>query len=133
MSPPFIRMRNPVDIWPAVTRRGLEDAYCEGTDTLLADRNIDAVVVVLMLTGSGDDTEYAFLVDLARRYPHKPLFVTFTGDRERMEAARDFLEPRGVPTFPLIEQPFEVLDILCACRRSMERAPSGSASGGTPP
>ncbi len=37
-----------------------------------------------------------------------------------MEAAKEFLEPRGVPTFPLIEDPFEILDILCRCRKALE-------------
>jgi acyl-CoA synthetase (NDP forming) len=61
-----------------------------------------------------------FLVDLARRHPGKPHLVGFTGQREHMEAAKAYLEPRGVPTFPLIEDPFEVLDILVRCRRSLE-------------
>ena len=38
-----------------------------------------------------------------------------------MEAAKAFLEPKGVPTYPLIEEPFEVLSILYRCRRNMER------------
>jgi len=38
-----------------------------------------------------------------------------------MDAAKAYLEPRGVPTFPLIEQPFEVLSILARCRAAMQR------------
>ena len=38
-----------------------------------------------------------------------------------MDAAKAFLEPRGVPTFPLIEEPFEVLSILSRCRKAMQR------------
>jgi len=121
LSPPFIRMRNPVDIWPAVTVHGVEPAYREGSDTLLADENIDAAVVVLMLTEQTGVPPLDFLVELKAGYPDKPLYVTFTGDRQLMDTARDYLEPRGVPTFPLIEDPFEVLDILYACRRAQER------------
>jgi hypothetical protein len=36
-----------------------------------------------------------------------------------MQAAKDCLEPRGVPTFKFIEEPFEILDILAQCRRLM--------------
>jgi hypothetical protein len=38
-----------------------------------------------------------------------------------MEQARSELEPKGVPTFSLIEEPFEVLSILARCRLAMER------------
>jgi hypothetical protein len=38
-----------------------------------------------------------------------------------MDAAKAFLEPKGVPTFPMIEEPFEVLSILSQCRRYMDR------------
>jgi hypothetical protein len=38
-----------------------------------------------------------------------------------MDSAKAFLEPKGVPTYPLIEEPFEVLSILYRCRQLMER------------
>jgi hypothetical protein len=38
-----------------------------------------------------------------------------------MEAGKAFLEPQGVPTFPLIEEPFDILSILAQCRKAMER------------
>ena len=62
-----------------------------------------------------------FVVDLARRYPEKPIYATFSAEKKHMEAAKAFLEPRGVPTFPMIEEPFEVLSVLTQCRRYMDR------------
>jgi histidine ammonia-lyase len=41
--------------------------------------------------------------------------------KKHMDAAKAFLEPKGVPTFPMIEEPFEVLSILSQCRRYMDR------------
>jgi len=38
-----------------------------------------------------------------------------------MEQSKAFLEPRGVPTFPLIEEPFQILSILAQARKAMER------------
>ncbi len=121
ISPPYIRMRNPVDIWPAATATGVEFAYREGTEAVLKDKNIDAVVMILMLTEETGVPSMDFIVELARRYPAKPLYVTFSGQREQMDKAKAYLEPRGVPTFPLIEQPFEVLSILARCRQALER------------
>jgi len=121
ISPPFIRMRNPVDIWPAATSSGVEFGFREGAEAVLKDPNIDAVVPVLMLTDETGVPPLDFLVELAGRYSEKPLYVTFSGQKKHLEAAKAFLEPRGVPCFQLIEEPFEVLDILVKCRRAMER------------
>jgi len=121
ISPPYIRMRNPVDIWPAATATGVEYAYREGTEAVLKDDNIDAAVMILMITEETGVPSLEFIVELAERYPAKPLYVTFSGQKKHMDAAKAYLEPRGVPTFPLIEQPFEVLSILARCRDAMQR------------
>ena len=120
ISPPYIRMRNPVDIWPAATVTGVELAYREGTAAVLEDVNIDAVVMILMLTEETGAPPLDFIVELARSHPEKPLYVTFTGQKQPMDAAKSFLETRGVPTFPQIEEPFEVLSILARCRQAMQ-------------
>jgi len=121
ISPPYIRMRNPVDIWPSAYLQGVEGAYREGTEAVLKDPNIDAVVPIMLITDDTGVPSLDFLVELARKYPEKPIYVTFSGEKKHMEAAKAFLEPKGVPTFPLIEEPFEVLSILARCRQAMER------------
>jgi len=121
ISPPIVRMRNPVDIWFSAGIHGVEFAYPEGTEAALKDPNIDAVVPILLLTDDTGVPPLDFMVDLAKKYPGKPIYVTFTGEKKHMDAGKAFLEPRGVPTFPLIEEPFEVLSLLARCRRFMER------------
>jgi len=121
ISPPFIRMRNPVDIWPCATVRGVEYGYREGMEAVLKDPNVDAVVPILMLTDETGVPPLDFLVELADRYPEKPIYITFSGQKKHMEASKNFLEPRGVPTFPLIEEPFEVLNILAQCRAAIKQ------------
>jgi acyl-CoA synthetase (NDP forming) len=121
ISPPIVRMRNPVDIWFSAGIHGVEFAYREGTEAALKDPNIDAVVPILLLTDETGVPPLGFLVDLAKKYPEKPIYVTFTGEKKHMDAGKAFLEPRGVPTYPLIEEPFEVLSLLARCRRFMER------------
>lgn len=119
ISPSIIRMRNPVDIWFAAGLHGVEFAYREGTEAALKDANIDAVVPILLLTDDTGVPSFDFIVELAQKYPEKPIYVTFTGEKKHMDAAKAFLEPRGVPTFQLIEEPFEVLSILTRCRKAM--------------
>lgn len=121
MSPSYITVRNPVDIWPAAYQHGIEYAYREAMEAVLKDPNIDAVVPVLMLTEGTGVPPLDFIVELAGRHADKPIYITFTGDKGCMEAAKAFLEPRGVPTFMLIEEPFEVLSILSRCQLAMKR------------
>jgi acyl-CoA synthetase (NDP forming) len=121
ISPPFIRMRNPVDIWASASVHGVEFGYREGMEAVLKDPNIDAVVPILMLTEDTGIPSYDFILDMKNRYPDKPLIVTFSADKKYMEECKNYLEPLGVPTFPEIEQPFEVLSILYRCARAMNR------------
>lgn len=116
ISPPFIRMRNPVDIWAAASTRGVEFGYREGMEAVLKDPNIDAIVPILMLTKESGIPSYDFIVELAQKYPEKPIFVSFSGDKQYVDECKEYLEPRGVPTFPEIEQPFEVLSMLVRCQ-----------------
>ena len=119
ISPPLIRMRNPVDIWASASTRGIEFAYREGMRALLEDPNIDAVVPVLLLTGDTGIPSYDFVVELAAAFPEKPILVSFSGEQRYVDECRAYLEPRGIPTFLEIEEPFEALDMLVRCRRSM--------------
>jgi len=123
ISPPFIRMRNPVDIWASVSAKGIEFGYGEGMKIVLQDPNIDAVVPILMLTKDTGVPSFDFIRDLASQFPDKLILVTFSGEKRYMEECKAFLEPLGVPTFPEIEQPFEVLSILERCRKVMDRDP----------
>ncbi len=121
ISPPFISLANPVDIFPSATVHGMEFAYREAIEAVIADGGVDAVVTVLILAEELGIPNLDFLVEAAARHPAKPILASFSGDRAANEAAKAFLEPRGIATFPLIEDPFKALDILIACRRAMQR------------
>lgn len=118
-APPFIRMRNPVDIFGSVGLVGYETAYGDALEAVLADRNIDAAVVIMMLTTETGVPALDFLTEAAGRHPEKPVYVTFMGQHEHNVAAKDWLEPRGVPCYMDVETPFEVLSILARCREAM--------------
>ncbi len=121
ISPSFLRMRNPVDIWGAATVKGIEYAYREGMEAVLEDPNVDTVVPVLMLTEEVGIPSFNFLFELSRKYPQKPILVTFSGEKRFMDECKQAIEPQGVPTFFEIEQPFEVLSILARCRAVLDR------------
>ncbi|MEE9366104.1 MAG: acetate--CoA ligase family protein, partial [Dehalococcoidales bacterium] len=87
ISPDFVRMRNPVDIWPSVFEHSVEFSYREAIEALMQDKNIDAVVPVLMLAENVGIPPLDFLVKLANKYPEKQLYVTFSAERKHMETA----------------------------------------------
>ncbi len=122
IGPDWLRMRNPVDIWGPAMVHGIEKSHRDAIEAVMDDPNIDACVVVLVVVDEFGQISLDFLVEMAQKYPDKPLYVTFTGIKERMEEAKAYLEPRGVPTYPFIEQPFEVLSILNRARMNMERS-----------
>ena len=119
ISPPFINITNPVDVFPSATVNGMEFAWRESMDALLKDKNVDAVVAILILTKELEEMDLGFIVEQKNRFPEKPIYISFSGDENSNAAAKAFLEPRGVPTFPRIEDPFKVLDIMTQCRESL--------------
>ena len=126
ISPPFIRMRNPVDISGSVTTKGFEFGYREGMEAVLKDPNIDAVVSILRFSEGEKIPSFDFIYDLVKKYPEKPVIISFSGEKKYMECCKEFLEPLGVATFQEIEQPFEVLSILARCRYAMSRPPGAA-------
>ncbi len=121
ISPALIRMRNPVDIWPSCGVHGVEFGYREGMEAVLKDPNIDTVVPIIMLTQDIGVPSPDFLYDLSRKYPEKPVLVAFSAAKECMDLYKQSLEPRGVPTYADIEQPFRTLSILARCRAMLNR------------
>ena len=121
VSPPFINITNPVDVFPSATVHGMEFAWREAMLAVLKDPNVDAVVSILILADELGPMKLDFIVELARQFPEKPIYISFSGDEVSNAAAKAFLEPRGVPTFPRIEDPFKVLDILTRARAAMNR------------
>jgi acyl-CoA synthetase (NDP forming) len=75
----------------------------------------------MILTPELEPDSYEFIVELAKNNPRKPVYVSFSGDTACDAAAKAYLEPRGVPTFPSIEDPFKALDILVRSRRALKR------------
>jgi acetate---CoA ligase (ADP-forming) len=127
LAPSFIRMRNPVDIYGSVGMYGYERAYGEALDAVLGDRNVDAAVVIMMLTTETGVPRFDFLVDVAKKHADKPVYVTFMGAHEHDVAAKAYLEPRGIPCFMEVEEPFEVLAVLARCRATLVERPGRAA------
>ena len=99
----------------------MEYAYRESMEAVFKDPNVDAVVSIMILTKELGMPSLEFIPELAAKYPKKPVYISFSGDHACNEEAKAFLEPRGVPTFPLIEDAFKALDILVRAGQALKR------------
>lgn len=117
MSPDWIKMGNPVDIWAPVQLHGLEKAYSDGIEAVLEDGKIDSVISIVMLTEEYSSVNLEFIPLASQKHPDKPLMVSVTGDKHFFDKAKAFLENRSIPVYPPVEDACEALAIMYQCSR----------------
>lgn len=120
LSPPWMPIRNPLDIWPAVMKHGMEKVYAAALEATLKDRNVDGVLCIAV---APEIPEMAFvdatgvIHDMARRFPGKPVVAWLYGpnQHDRQKA----LEERGcVVAFPTVERAGRALTALYRYHRN---------------
>lgn len=121
ISPQWMKMSNPVDIWATIQIQGLERGYQLGMEAALADNNVDAVISVLLLTKEGGRTSLDFIPELHRRVPTKPLLIAISGDRESFDRAKTFLENRSIPVYLPVDEACETLATMYRSAQLMKR------------
>ena len=121
ITPSWLRVSNPVDIWAATQIHGGEEGYRLGMEAALGDENVDAVISVLMLTRDGGQTGLDFVPELHKQFPTKPLLIAVSGDRESFDRAKTFLENRSVPVYLPVDGACEALATMHRCAQFMKR------------
>ena len=121
ITPAWMKISNPVDIWAAVQVQSFEKGYSSGMEATLDDENVDAVISVLLLTKEGGRVDLGFIPELHRRYPAKPILVAITGDRESFDWAKPYLEENGIPVYLPVDGACEVLAAMYRCTEFMKR------------
>jgi acetyltransferase len=98
--PIFKFMSNPVDLLIEASSEDFELAV----KTCLKDKEVDGVLVIYTPTYATNPVEIAeAVVTAAKDYPYKPVFTTWMGEDQVLEA-REFLSNKGIPTFVSTEQ-----------------------------
>jgi acyl-CoA synthetase (NDP forming) len=121
ISASWVALSNPVDMSPIAATLGPGRGYREVIELLLRDDGVDAVVAIPLAPTHMPMEEYSFFPELSSQYPHKPLYVSFTGDKHSIDQARAFLESRSIPVFIPLEDALETLRVLGRCREAMSR------------
>ncbi len=106
LYPSWMRISNPVDVWPAVEKSGMEKVYGEGLETILKDQSVSVVFLHIFTSSRFKKLTMEYLKRLSKSYT-KPLFIWLTGEREDvysyMKNARDV----GLPIFLEIKDAVE--------------------------
>jgi acyl-CoA synthetase (NDP forming) len=110
ISPPWLKISNPIDIWPAMMfSPKMIPPLVEGLNTLLSDWQLGAVVFI----GAAFDEKWAvsltqFLTDLANQHPDKALVCCLYGPYGD-EAIKKLQEAGRVVAYPTPERAIRAL------------------------
>jgi acetyltransferase len=112
-------VRSPVDVWVAIEASGFEKTYQIITRAALADRGVDAVIVIM---GANDwlngQSVTGLFRDIKREFPAKPLLaVSMLGDREIYQQMRQDFQDIGIPCYTRDENAIAALAALYRYRQ----------------
>ena len=98
ISPEWMPLSNPVDLWPAVERNGARKAFGTAMRAVCSDPGVDGVLLHAFTGGFALNPDMSEIVRISKS-SGKPLFCWLLGERE---SSRDFQErsqDMGVPVF----------------------------------
>jgi len=121
ISPNWIKIDNPIDIWAPVQVQGLQEAYRIGIESALDDENVDAVISIILLTEEDRHVNLEFIPETCKQHRDKPLLVSVTGDKNMFDKAKAFLENHSVPVYLPVEDACQALAIMHRCAKAMSR------------
>ena len=124
LSPEWMPLGNPLDLWPAIMRHGLKDVYAGAVDAVIDDPNVDGI---LCLAIAPELPDFAFLdasEDVNKVVPEerqKPVVGWLYGPKVK-EIRERFEKEKKVTVFQTIEKAAWSLSLLRERQRFIERA-----------
>lgn len=111
--PAWAPIRNPVDMWAAIEKSGVEAAYATLAEAVLADPGFDALVLIFTLIPEADFDAAGLMAALGARHPDKPILACFMGgEADRARAWAPAFRRAGVPVYPTPGRAFRALAAL---------------------
>jgi len=124
LSPEWMPLGNPLDLWPAIMGHGLKDVYAEAIEVVMEDPNVDGI---LCLAIAPELPDFAFLdasEDVNKVVPEerrKPVVGWVYGPNVK-EISERFEKEKRVTIFQTIEQAAWSLSLLRDRQLFIERA-----------
>ncbi|MBN2283340.1 MAG: CoA-binding protein [Deltaproteobacteria bacterium] len=100
--PPWMEPSNPVDVWPAIEKNGVEKVYSHVIEAIMHDDGVDSLIIHVFSFMMTPDVLKP-LNELKDRLA-KPVAVWGFGMRDSYEQFRKGVEETGIPVFDEIER-----------------------------
>jgi len=110
LSPDWMPLTNPIDIWPAVMKNGMRKAYGAALEDALLDPNVDGELCIALGLHKAEQAHLGaeqVIRELSEKFD-KPIVVWFYGS-EPQEAARRLEEHGRAMAVPSLERAVRVL------------------------
>lgn len=105
VMPAWAPVRNPVDIWSAVEQHGSKKTMSHIAHSLLAQQNIDALLIIFVLMPECIFSIEEAFEELVLQYPQKPILASYYGGTEKeIKHLHDGFRSLGVPAYPTPER-----------------------------
>ena len=101
ITPTWHRIRNPIDLWPAIERHWVDTAYGVAIEAVLRDEGVDALVVSVFAMPRWKTYKPDF--DLLRA-SGKPVLFCVEGNEELVRKATARVEGQGFPVYPQVNR-----------------------------
>ncbi|MBC8265115.1 MAG: hypothetical protein H8E47_13455 [Anaerolineales bacterium] len=109
ITPAWHRVRNPIDLWPAIERNWVDTAYGVAIESLLDDEGVDALVINLFAAPRWET--YIPDFDLLRA-SGKPVLFCVEGSDDRVREAVAKIEGQGFPVYSQVNRAVSALSHL---------------------
>jgi acetyltransferase len=97
ISPPWMTVDNPIDLWPAVELHGGK-AYHRALEVALEDSGIDAILIQVFVGGFAMDLDLERIAAKSREN-HKPVFFWIMGIQQPVTEFQKRAQKLGIPVF----------------------------------
>lgn len=120
LVPEWAPIRNPADIWSTIEQVGPAQAYQAFCEVMIADEQVDMLLVISVLLEEGAFDMGRILAPLRQRFSHKPIVAAWVGGRR--DLLDDFRRGLGDAQIPAFEGPTRAVRMLghLARRRVIE-------------
>jgi len=110
ISPPWLKVSNPVDIWPAMMNSpSVTKPLIDGLEILLSDHELGAALFIGAIFDKKSNSEFCqFLTELATAHQNKPLACCLYGPYAD-EAIKELQDAGNVAGFPTPERAIRAL------------------------
>lgn len=110
LSPDWMRLANPIDIWPAVMKKGMRKAFGTALRDCLADPNVDGVICIALALGEAEQAHLGaeeVIQEVCEDFD-KPVLVWFYGSCFEVPV-KEFSEHGRALTISSLERGVRVL------------------------